>query len=110
MQELCPTSTLLALYPVPVPHAAHVVATGATEYCMAGQLEHVLSAVTLQAAALFFVPAGQTVQGVQALAPAADQLLVATQALHTVFDVAVQVALRYVPAEHVDEAQALQGA
>ena len=79
---------------MPVPHAAHVVATGATEYCMAGQLEHVMSAVTLQAAALFFVPAGQTVQGVQALAPAADHEMPAVQLAHTVFDVAVHVALR----------------
>ena len=79
---------------MPVPHAAHVVATGATEYCMAGQLEHVMSAVTLQAAALFFVPAGQTVQGVQALAPAADHELPATQLVQFVLAVVVQAEAR----------------
>jgi len=64
---------------VPFPHAAHAVATGATEYCMAGQLEQVRSVVTVHAAALFLVPAGHTVQGVQALAPAADHELPAAQ-------------------------------
>jgi hypothetical protein len=71
-----------------------VVATGATEYCMAGQLEHVRSVVMLQAAALFLVPAGHTVQGVQALAPAADHELPATQLVQFVLAVAVQAEAR----------------
>ena len=73
---------------MPVPHAAHVVATGATEYCWAGQLVHVRSVVTLHAAALFLVPAGHTEQGVQALAPAADHELPATQLAQFVLAVA----------------------
>jgi len=80
-----------------------------SEYVFAAHAGHAWSAVTEQEP-LLNVPGWHTLQGVQALAPAADQLLLATQALHTVFDVAVHVALRYVPAAHVDEAQALQGA
>ena len=61
---------------------------------MAGQLEHVRSVVTLQAAALFLVPAGHTVQGVQALAPAADHELPAAQLVQFVLAVAVQAEAR----------------
>ena len=95
---------------MPDPHVAHIVETGATEYCIARQLAHVMSAVTLQAAALFFVPAGHTVQGVQALAPAADHELPAAQLEQTGLAVAEHAEARNVPAAHVDEAQALHGA
>jgi hypothetical protein len=45
-------------------------------------------------APLLDVPGWHTVQGVQALAPAADHEMPAVQLAHTVFDAAVHVALR----------------
>ena len=72
----------------------HAVPTGATEYWPAVQFVHVRSVVVVQAAALFFVPAGHTVQGLQEVAPAADQLTPAVQVEHTVLDVGLQVEAR----------------
>ena len=59
-----------------------VVLTGATENLPAVQFVHVRSVVVVQLAALLEVPAGQVVQAVHAVAPAADQVLPAVQATH----------------------------
>ena len=80
--------------PAVVGHGVHVVPTGATEYWLTVQFVHVRSVVVVQAAALFFVPAGHTVQGLQEVAPAADQLTPAVQVEHTVLDVRLQVEAR----------------
>jgi hypothetical protein len=56
------------------------------------------------------VPAAQVVQGVQAAAPAADQLTPAVHAEHLVLDVAEHAAERKLPAVHTLEAHAAQGA
>jgi hypothetical protein len=64
----------------------------------------------VQVAALLLVPAGHTVQGVQAAALAADQLTPAVQVEHTAFVVAVQVEDRKRPATQTLEAHAAQGA
>jgi hypothetical protein len=77
--------------PAVVGHAVHAVPTGATEYWPAVQFVHVTSTVVVQAAALFLVPAGHTVHGVQAVAPAADQLTPAVQAEHAALVVGVHV-------------------
>ena len=77
--------------PAVVGHAVHAVPTGATEYWPAVQFVHVRSVVVVQAAALFLVPAGHTVHGVQAAAPAADQLTPAVQAEQAALVVGVHV-------------------
>ena len=88
----------------------HVVPTGATEYWPAVQFVHVRSVVVVQATALFFVPAGHTVQGLQEVAPAADQLTPAVQVEHTALVVGEQVEERYLPAVHTLDAHAEHGA
>ena len=93
-----------------VGHAVHVVPTGATEYWPAVQFVHVTSTVVVHAAAPRRVPAGHTVQGLQDVAPAADQLTPAVQVEHAVLAVGVHIEERKLPAAHVDEAQAEQGA
>ncbi len=94
-----------------VGQAVHVVTgTGATEYLPAVQFVHVRSAVREQAAALLLVPTGHNVQGVQAVALAADQLTPAAHEEHLVFAVAEHAAARKLPAAHALEAHAEQGA
>ena len=93
-----------------VGHTVHVVPTGATEYWPAKQLVHVTSTVVVHAAALRRVPAGHTVQGLHAVAFAADQLTPAVQVEHTALVVGVQVEERYLPAVHTLDAHAEQGA
>ena len=88
----------------------HVAPTGATEYWPAVQFVHVTSTVVVHAAAPRRVPAGHTVQGLQEVAFAADQLTPAVQVEHTALVVGVQVEERYLPAVHTLEAQAAQGA
>ncbi len=87
-----------------------VVPTGATENRPAVQFVHVSSAVGVQPAALRLVPAAQVVQVVQAVALAADQLTPAVQFEQTVSLLAVQVEDRYLPAEQLLDAHAVQGA
>lgn len=55
-------------------------------------------------------PGWQTVHGVQALAPAADQLTPDEQSVQFVLAVKVHVEARKLPAAHVDEAQFEHGA
>ena len=64
-----------------------------SEYLFAAHGRHAWSAVTVQVP-LLDVPGWHMVQGVQALAPAADHEMPTVQLAHTVFDVAVHVALR----------------
>ena len=71
----------------------HDVALTLVEYLPAAHGGQAWSATTEQAP-LLKVPGWHTLQGVQALAAAADQVLVATQPAQTVLDVGVQVALR----------------
>ena len=61
------------------------------EYWPAVQFVHVTSAVFVQPAALFLVPAGQTLQAVHELAPAvADQFTPVVQLEQTLLAVVVQ--------------------
>ena len=67
----------------------HVVPTGATEYVPAAQVAHTVLAAAVQVDERFW-PGWQTVQAVQAPAPAAvEYVLPATQLTHARFAVAV---------------------
>ena len=90
-QAVWPASPSETYTPAVVGHAVHAVPTGATEYWPAVQFVHVTSTVVVHAAAPRRVPAGHTVQGVQAVAPAADQLTPAVQVEQTALAVGVQV-------------------
>jgi hypothetical protein len=93
-----------------VGQAVQTVPTGTIENCAAVQFVHTTSAVVVQPAALRLVPAAQVEHGVQAVALAADQLMPATQDVHTAFVVAVQVEDRKRPAVQTLEAQGAHGA
>jgi len=96
--------------PAVVRQFVHAAPTGATEYCPAVQfVQVVVSPVDVHEPALR-VPAAQTVQGVHAVALAADQLTPAVQVEHLVLAVVEHVEERKLPAAQTLDAQALQGA